>query len=504
MVLHQLQEEFIDYLKKIENYNEAINVMYWDLRTGAPKNGAVQRSNVISQLSSEVFEMTTSVKMENYLKLLEKEIGTGHLSEIVEKSVKECRRIYDLNCKIPKKEYAEYVKLCSLSENAWEVAKEEGDFSKFQPFLEKIVETKKRFIEYWGFTEYKYDTLLNFYEPGMTTIKLDEVFNKVRERLVPLVAKISNSQINLQNDELFKPVPKDIQKMVSEGVLQKLGYNFQSGRLDETVHPFQITLNPGDVRVTTKYIENNFMSALFGTIHECGHALYEQNISSNLIGTPLCSGASMGIHESQSLFFENIIGRSLEFWQTQYEELKAKTGDFLDNVSVEDFYKAVNHCEPSLIRIEADECTYPLHIMVRYEIEKELFDGNLQVKDLPQVWNEKMEKYLGIIPSNNSEGVLQDVHWSGGDFGYFPSYALGAMYAAQFKHKMKEELPMYEENLKSGEFHQIVNWLTINIHQFGKLKKPIELLVDVTGEELNVDYFINYLEEKYSKLYQLV
>ncbi|WP_088044102.1 carboxypeptidase M32 [Bacillus sp. EAC] len=503
MGIHLVQEEFIDYLKKIENYNEAINVMYWDLRTGAPKNGAEQRSNVISQLSSDVFEMTTSTKMENYLVLLEKEIGNGTLTEIVEKSVKECREVYDLNCKIPKKEYAEYVKLCSLSENAWEEAKDAGDFSKFQPFLEKIVETKKRFIEYWGYTDKKYDTLLNFYEPGMTTKKLDEVFGNVRERLVPLVAKISNSAINLQREELFKPISKEIQKNVSEDVLRKLGYNFDSGRLDETVHPFQITLNPGDVRVTTKYIENNFMSALFGTIHECGHASYEQNISASLIGTPLCQGASMGIHESQSLFFENMIGRSLEFWSTQYEELKSKTGDFFTDLTVEEFYRAINHSEPSLIRIEADECTYPLHIMVRYEIEKELFDGDLQVKDLPTVWNEKMEKYLGVIPSNNSEGVLQDVHWSGGDFGYFPSYALGAMYAAQFKHAMKKELPKYNELLKSGELHQIVNWLTKNIHQYGKLRKPNELLVDITGEELNVKYFIDYLEEKYSKLYKL-
>jgi carboxypeptidase Taq len=212
----------------------------------------------------------------------------------------------------------------------------------------------------------------------------------------------------------------------------------------------------------------------------------------------------MGIHESQSLFFENMIGRSLEFWATQFDYLKEKTGDYLNNLTVEDFYKAINHCEPSLIRIEADECTYPLHIMVRYEIEKELFDGDLQVKDLPSVWNEKMKEYLGVVPSNNGEGVLQDVHWSGGDFGYFPSYALGAMYAAQFKHKMKEELPNYDELIKSGELHQIVNWLTRNIHQYGMLKKPVEILKDVTGEELNVTYFLEYLEEKYLKLYQLV
>jgi carboxypeptidase Taq len=245
------------------------------------------------------------------------------------------------------------------------------------------------------------------------------------------------------------------------------------------------------------------MSALFGTIHECGHALYEQNISPKLIGTPLCGGASMGIHESQSLFFENILGRSKSYWRNQFSSLKEVAGDYLENVTFEEFYQSVNHSEPSLIRIEADELTYPLHIMVRYEIEKELIDGSLEVKDLPSVWNQKMEEYLGITPSNDAEGVLQDVHWSGGSIGYFPSYALGAMYSAQFKNTMIKELPSYDELLEQGQIEPIVNWLTKNIHQYGRLKTPTELLVDVTGEELNVTYFINYLTDKYTSLYNL-
>jgi carboxypeptidase Taq len=503
MDIQKIEQQFLELNKKMMNYGEAISVMYWDLRTGAPKNGAEQRSNVISQLSAEVFAMSTSSEMNDYLTKLESVIGTGVLSEITEKSVKECRKEYNLNVKIPAEEYKEFVKLTALSETAWEEAKEESNFEKFQPYLEKIVETEKKFIDYWGYKDKKYDTLLDFYEPGMTTEKLDEVFKKVREQLVPLVAAVVKSGKSLQGDFLFKPLEIERQKRICEEVLTQLGYNFDSGRLDETVHPFQITLNPGDVRVTTKYVEDNFMSALFGTIHECGHALYEQNVSPKLIGTPLCGGASMGIHESQSLFFENILGRSKSYWSNQFSSLKEVAGDYLENVTFEEFYQSVNHSEPSLIRIEADELTYPLHIMVRYEIEKELIDGSLEVKDLPSVWNQKMEEYLGITPSNDAEGVLQDVHWSGGSIGYFPSYALGAMYSAQFKNTMIKELPSYDELLEQGQIEPIVNWLTKNIHQYGRLKTPTELLVDVTGEELNVTYFINYLTDKYTSLYNL-
>jgi carboxypeptidase Taq len=243
--------------------------------------------------------------------------------------------------------------------------------------------------------------------------------------------------------------------------------------------------------------------AVFGTIHEGGHALYEQNISEELMGTPLCSGTSMGIHESQSLFYENFVGRNLSFWKNNYSLLKKYTSGQLDYLEVEEFYRSINESEPSFIRIEADELTYPLHIMIRYEIEKGLFNDEITVSDLPKVWNDKYEEYLGIRPTNDREGVLQDVHWAGGSFGYFPSYALGYMYAAQLKHAMLKDLPNFDTLLESGNLLSIKEWLTKNIHQYGKMKKPLEILHEVTGEGLNPNYLINYLEEKYSQIYYI-
>jgi carboxypeptidase Taq len=275
-----------------------------------------------------------------------------------------------------------------------------------------------------------------------------------------LVKQISESSHKPKTEFLFERISKENQRKFSLKILEKIGYNFQAGRLDETVHPFAIGLNPGDVRVTTKYDENDFRTAVFGTIHEGGHALYEQNISKDLIGTPLCSGTSMGIHESQSLFYENILGRSFSFWKNNYDLLKKYAKGQFDQIEIEDFYRAINESKPSLIRIEADELTYPLHVIIRYEIEKGLFNDEIAVKDLPTIWNDKYEEYLGIRPENDAKGVLQDVHWAGGSFGYFPSYALGYMYAAQFKHKMIDDLPNFDQLVEEGNILPIKEWLT--------------------------------------------
>lgn len=495
----QLEKEFLDYVKKMTAYHEALGVLYWDLRTGAPKQGIEQRSEVIGMLSSEVFKMSTSEEMAAYIANLSK----VKMDEITWKILEECKKDYERNKKIPAEEYKEFVILQSKAESVWEEAKEKSDFSMFSPFLEKLVETTRRFIGYWGHGERKYDVLLDMYEPGITTVVLDEVFNKLRDRIVPLVKQITESNNKPDTDFIFKTFKKENQREFSLEILKKMGYNFQAGRLDETVHPFAIGLNPGDVRVTTKYDESDFRTAIFGTIHEGGHALYEQNFSKELIGTPLCSAASMGIHESQSLFYENFVGRSLPFWKNNFEQLKKYAEDQFSHVDIESFYRAINESKPSFIRIEADELTYPLHIIIRYEIEKGLFDGSIHVKDLPAIWNDMYEQYLGVRPRNDAEGILQDVHWAGGSFGYFPSYALGYMYAAQFKHKMMEDIPQFDQLVEEGNLIPIKDWLTRNIHQHGKLKKPLEILKDVTGEGLNAEYLIAYLTDKYQRVYQL-
>ncbi|QOR65200.1 carboxypeptidase M32 [Cytobacillus suaedae] len=503
MEIQKIETQFLGYVRKMTSYNEAIGLMYWDLRTGAPKKGVEQRSEVIGMLSSEVFKMSTSEEMAAYLAKLSSPQVKEQLSEITSKTLDECQKDYDRNKKIPAEEFKEYVILQSKAESVWEQAKHESNFSLFQPYLEKLVAFKKKFIGYWGYEGNKYNTLLDMYEPGVTVEILDKVFLQLRENIVPLVKAISESESKPKNSFLYSHFPKEKQRELSLELLKEMGYDFNAGRLDETVHPFATGLNPGDVRVTTNYDENDFRTAVFGTIHEGGHALYEQNISQSLVGTPLCSGTSMGIHESQSLFYENILGRSMAYWKRNYELLKKHASGQFDTISIEDFYRGINESKPSFIRIEADELTYPLHVMVRYEIEKGLFNDEIEVKDLPKIWNAKYEEYLGITPENDAKGVLQDVHWAGGSFGYFPSYALGYMYAAQLKQAMLKDLPNYEALLEEGNLQPIKEWMTEKVHQHGKLKKPLEILNEVTGEGLNASHLIKYLEEKYRGVYQI-
>lgn len=484
-------EKFESLLKKMSAYEEAVSIMYWDMRTGAPKKGIPMRSEAVGVLSTELFKMSTSDEMKNYLTELQNE--KDGLNPIVLKTVEEVQKEYDLSKKIPADEYQEYVVLCSESEAIWEEAKEKSDFDLFLPYLEKVVAMTKKFIGYWGEKDGNaYNRLLDQYEPGLTTEIIDEVFGQLKETIVPLVKKIGAQNNQPNTSFLFEKFPKEQQKAFNYKILEQLGYDFDAGRLDETVHPFAMGINTGDVRITTRYDEHDFRSGIFGTIHECGHALYEQNFDKKLEGYPVADGTSMGIHESQSLFYEHFIGHHEGFWKYNFESLQAHSPEQFGNVSLEEFLSAINVAQPSLIRIEADELTYPLHVMIRYEIEKELFNGDLKVKDLPQVWNDKYEEYLGIRPENDAEGVLQDVHWSGGMFGYFPSYALGYMYAAQLKNAMVKDLPQFGELCEKGEFEPILAWLTEHVHQYGKMKKPLEIIQDTTGEGLNAKHLADY------------
>ncbi|MFC5448225.1 carboxypeptidase M32 [Paenibacillus aestuarii] len=494
-------EAFKAYVRKMKQYEEAISLIYWDMRTGAPKKGIETRSEVVGELSTEVFRMATSEEMGNYLQVLHQPEQLEQMDEISRKMVLECKKEYDRSKKIPADKYQAYVVLTSQSESAWEDAKHTSNWTMFQPYLEKIVAANKEFIELWGYEGNKYNTLLDMYEPGMTVEKLDEVFGALRDKVVPLLQKIQASPNQPNRDFLDQQYEISKQKQFSLSILKQMKYDFDAGRLDETVHPFATALNPGDVRITTRYLPNDITSALFGTIHEGGHALYEQNISKDLVGTNLCTGTSMGIHESQSRFWENVIGRSKQFWNRYYGELQQTFSGQIDDIDVDTFYKAINHIEPSLIRIEADELTYNFHIMIRYELEKALINGTLEVADLPEAWNAKYEEYLGIRPSNDGEGVLQDVHWAGGSFGYFPSYSLGNMYAAQFTNTLRQELPQFESLIESGNLEPIKEWLTEKIYQYGKLQTPNEIVKRVTGEELNPDYLVQYLEDKYKAVY---
>jgi carboxypeptidase Taq len=495
---------FRELVKKIKSYEEAVGLIYWDMRTGLPKKGVESRSDVVGVLSTEMFKMSISDEMGDYLQFLSKPEHWEQVDELNRKIINECQKEYDRSRKIPTEKYQAYVVLTANAESIWEKAKKTSDYAMFQPYLEKIIAANLEFIELWGYKDNKYDTLLDMYEPGMTVAKLDMVFGALRKKLVPLVASIQASQNQPGTAFLRQTFTKDQQRQFSLFILNQMGYDFEAGRLDETVHPFATGLNPGDVRITTRYLEDDVVSALFGTIHEGGHALYEQNISTDLIGTNLCTGTSMGIHESQSRFWENMIGRSSSFWDRYYADLQKTFPGKFDDVSVEAFYKAINEVKPSLIRIEADELTYNLHIMIRYEIEKALFNETITAADLPKFWNEKYKEYLGVEPANNEEGVLQDVHWSSGAFGYFPSYALGNMYAAQMRNTLLQRMPEFEELVKQGNLLPIKEWLIEQIYQFGKSLTPSEIIHQVTGEALNPDYLVAYLEEKYKEIYKLV
>lgn len=332
---------------------------------------------------------------------------------------------------------------------------------------------------------------------------IDKVFGELRDQLIPLVKEVTDSPHQPKTDFLYHNFPRANQEALSLEILKEIGYDFEAGRLDETVHPFAIGINPNDVRVTTKYNEKDFRVALFGTIHEGGHALYEQNISQELIGTPLASGTSMGIHESQSLFWEKFVGKNYGFWERNYKLLKKHSVGQFGDVSLEDFYFAINQAKQSLIRIESDELTYCLHIILRYELEKALMAGHITVAELPQIWNDKMEEYLGVRPSNDGEGVLQDVHWSFGAFGYFPSYALGYIYSAQIKEAMLKEVTNFDDLIRTGDFAPIRQWLTKNVHQHGKMKQPAEIIHSITGTGIDSKPLINYLTEKYRRLYKI-
>ncbi|MCS7464438.1 carboxypeptidase M32 [Paenibacillus doosanensis] len=495
--------EFKEYLKKMKSYEEAIGLLYWDMRTGAPKKGIGTRSEVVGMLSAEHFAMAVSEQMGEMLAYFNESDKQALLSSTDRTVVKECAKDYERSKKIPPKLHQEYVVLTSQAESVWEEAKEASDYAKFQPYLEKIVAANLEFIQLWGYEGHKYNTLLDMYEPGMTVAKLDEVFGALREKVVPLLSAVQASPHKPETGFLRQRFDKQKQKAFSLFILGQMGYDFEAGRLDETVHPFATGLNPGDVRITTRYLLDDVNSALFGTIHEGGHALYEQNISPELIGTPLCTGTSMGIHESQSRYWENMIGRSRPFWKRYYKDLQANYPGQFDSVSVEEFYRASNEVKPSLIRIEADELTYNLHIMVRYEIEKALFSESVRVADLPEVWNEKYKEYLGVVPANDGEGVLQDVHWAGGSFGYFPSYALGNMYAAQIEHTLRKQLAGYDELIESGNLLPIKDWLTDRIYRYGKALSPNEIIMQVTGEELNPDYLVQYFAKKFGDIYKL-
>ncbi|WP_071131237.1 carboxypeptidase M32 [Enterococcus timonensis] len=493
--------DFLALIKKEDLLNRSLALLEWDEQTGMPEAASEYRSEMNSLLTELRFETANGSDMKNFLTYFENH--QDQLSEVGKSVYQQAKKDFDLFAKIDQDDYVAYQKDVSKAYSAWAKARKAKDFQIFAPSLEKIVAHLKQFIPLWQKDEKTpYDVLLNQYEPGMTVEILDEVFAQLLAGITKIRQTLKEKGTEPEIDFLHRFVSKEQQQQFVRALAEKVGYDFKRGRLDDTIHPFMTGINRLDARITTRWDEHDFMMATFGVIHEAGHGVYEQNVDPKFDYTNLSGGVSMGIHESQSLFNEIIIGSSKNFWQTNYPMFQEITGDTFADISFEDFYRSMKQTKSSLIRIEADPLTYPIHIIIRYEIEKELFNGNLAVADLPKVWAEKYQEYLGVTPANDLEGVLQDVHWSGGSFGYFPSYALGYMYAAQLYDAMNEDQDV-EEILLTDDYSPIVKWNTEKIHQYGASKQPNWLMEQACGQQLNPQHLLNYLQKIYFDVYQV-
>ena len=498
----QKLKKFKEYINKINQYEQAANVLQWDMQTCMPYNGGDTNTEVLTMLSSKSFELSVSDEMKNFLDNLTKPEIFNNLDSISKKMISECKKQYDDNKNIPPNLYSKYIQVVSQSEQTWQKAKSDNDFKTMVPYLKEIIELTKEMYSYSKPNVDTYNALLDDYEKGITDIQLDSIFKELKDGTIPLIEAISKKEP--VNQHIFKGhYPIHLQEKISNYFLNVIDFDFKSGCLAESEHPFTTNINsPYDIRITTNYDINDIRNSLFSVLHEGGHGLYEQHIDPNLIGTRLNTGTYMGIHESQSRFYENIIGRNLSFWKKHYN----KIGEILPSyscISLDKFYKGINAVEPSLIRIDADELTYNLHVIIRFELEKALFSGDLDVKDLSTAWNDKMKEYLGIIPKDDTTGVLQDCHWYSGLFGYFPSYSLGNIYSGQFLNQIEKELGPIDCLIEDDRLVDINNWLKVNIHQYGLMKSPTEIIKDSCNSGIDTKPIIKYYTDKYSKIYNL-
>jgi carboxypeptidase Taq len=417
--------------------------------------------------------------------------------------LREWRKDYLQDTALPSKFVEEFAQLTSQSINVWRKAKKENAFHQFAPFLERIVQMSRKKAEYLGYDKHPYDALLDLYEPGMTTKKISALFTELREGLTPFLKKVTSAK-QVNDAFLFGDWETAKQMEFSHQLLEAMGYDKNKGRLDFSTHPFSSSAHPTDSRITTRIHPSSLVSNISVVLHEGGHSLYEMGLPEEEYGSPLGDARSMGVHESQSRLWETRVGLSRGFWQHFLPILKETfKGSPLDAVSLDNFYKAINKVEPSFIRVEADELTYPLHVILRFELEKALIEGSMSVREIPEAWNERMEKYLGITPSTNAEGCLQDIHWSMGGFGYFPSYTLGNMYAAHLFEGLEKDHPDWEKRIAKGELSFIKAWLHDKIYQHGRRFPTEELLKRATGQSFSVEPYLNYLQNKYAAIYKL-
>jgi carboxypeptidase Taq len=501
-------EPLASRLLEIQRINSAAAVLSWDQETYMPAGGGAARAEQIAALQGIAHEKLISSESERMLGgWLDLDSGmplerNGELwDESSRALLREVWRDYSRAKKLPSDFVIRLSRECSLAQQVWVEARAQSNYKAFLPHLRTILTLKREEAQYQGFEASPYNALLEAYEPGSTVAALVPLFAQLKDRLVPLLKRIQESPTQIDDSFLYHAYDQARQMEFGRLVLIAMGYDFEKGRLDLSAHPFTTSFHPTDVRVTTRVHENDLPSCLFSCIHEGGHGLYDQGLDPVHYGTPLGESVSLGIHESQSRMWENCVGRSRAFWRFFYPILQATFQHQLRAVDVEQFYTVINRVKASLIRVEADELTYNLHIMLRFEIEQDLIEGKATPDQLPEIWKAKMKEYLGITPSHDGEGVLQDVHWSMGSFGYFPTYTLGNLYAVQFYEQAKLEIPHIEDEIAAGQLMVLRRWLGQKIHRWGRMFTPDQLSQRVTGVSLSPEPFLRYIERKYGELY---
>lgn len=503
-------QDFQKHIAELSDILCAISVLKWDARTQMPPGGAQTRGYQLATLSRIAHEHFAGEKTARLLDAVEKEIAGDEADSYRVREVRQTRQYFDIVRRIPVELTAKKATLGPVSEQIWAEAKQNNDFKAFMPYLQQMLDLAKAQAEAVGYEEHPFDALVFEYEPSVTASKLKVLFGDLKAGVLPLLKKIVANDKPLEQDLWRQEYPVDKQKTFGLEMAQRIGYDVNRGRLDIAPHPFEISFTRNDVRITTRYNLNYLPMALYGTLHETGHGLYEQGVDPALSRTALATdflgqyavgGTSYGAHESQSRLWENQIGRSREFWEVHFDRLREIFPEQMAAASPDLLYRSVNRVRPSLIRVEADEVTYNLHIMLRVEIEMALLEDKLKLSELPELWNAKMQEYLGVTPPNDSKGVLQDVHWSTGGFGSFPGYTVGNVMSAQFLEAAHRDVPGLDASLKQGDYRPLLGWLTENIYRHGRAYNAGELLQRTTGHDLHVGPYLKYIEGKYTTLY---
>jgi carboxypeptidase Taq len=497
---HSKFDELKRRLAEIHYLGRAKALFEWDERTMMPPGGAEARAEQIAALVQVRHERIASDELGRLLDELQP-FGEELSYDSDEAAlIRVARRDHEKARRVPVELHTEMARAATIAETVWRDAKQQNDFELFLPHLDRNVFLRLRYAHCFE-REHAYDPLLDDYEPGMKTSEIAAILADLKEALVPLVEEVAPRATDVDDSFLHRPFPVDGQKALVHRMLRALPMPGESWRLDETMHPFQTSLSPTDIRLTTKYGEEDLPGALYAALHEYGHGLYENGVDPSLDGTALGRPSSLGLHESQSRMWENLVGRSLPFWRCFYGALDESFPGSLNEIGPEGMFKAVNKVLPSLIRIEADELTYDLHILLRFELECELFEGKLEPRDLPAAWNERMQSYLGIEVPDDAHGVLQDVHWADGNFGYFPTYSLGNVIAAQLWEKAREALPDLDSQIEHGDFEPLREWLRENVHRHGRKFSAAEVVERATGRPIEVGPYVRYLTEKFRALY---